>query len=98
MPEILIEQVRLYSRGQWVGEIVLPDHQFKSPLLIYEWQGGHRAIHRSCPHKEYDLVGCPISRGGVVICPWHGLPVSVVDPKTSFHVIQRDEQFFLQLT
>ena len=72
-----------------------PSHRHPIKILIFNYEGGYRAIRAHCPHQGLDMEGCGVDDEGYVTCPKHGLMLDVNADEHGLSVERDDSGFYM---
>ena len=93
-----IQELQSVDDGKWCGQIAVPNKRFPLKIIVYEFNSELRAIARLCPHQSYDLIACEVSDGGIIHCPLHHLPISILAKKSSYEIKKEGNKFLCYLS
>ena len=78
---------------RWCGRVQLPETAEPTHVLVIRHQGKLVAIPSRCPHEGASLEDAEHDEHGNLVCPAHGVRVSLQDEQTYFPVKQVDGEF-----
>lgn len=87
-----VENLRSLEPGRWCGRVRFPNRVQPTAILIFALDGAWVGIRAHCPHEGQDLSGCELVDGIKLVCPRHGLALSLKG-YLAFRLTRRGEDF-----
>jgi Rieske 2Fe-2S protein len=87
-----VEGLQALAPGRWRGRVRFPNRIQATAILIFALDRAWAGVRAHCPHEGYDLSDCALVEGCTLVCPRHGLALSLKG-RAAFRVTRQGGAF-----
>ena len=91
-----VENLETLEPGRWRGKVRFPNRIQPTAILIFAVDQSWVGLRAYCPHEGYDLSACGLVEGHKLVCPRHGLALSLKGCE-AFRLTREGEAFAVSL-